>query len=106
MVFKVFIFCGLIYQSLAGGPSFDVSSSSSSTLTLPACMTCNYVLTQLANLDELSRTDCDPGAGIKTLITLTFDQIPEIADKDGYCSRNNEPIPNSWNPLIYGFYFL
>jgi len=93
---KVLIFCCLIYQSIAGGPSFQSSSSSSipaSTSTRPSCWSCKIVVTLLINYDQITK-DCDPGSGTRTLIKLIFadDERPDLT---GYCTNTNEYIdPN------------
>ena len=110
MCLKVLTFCCLIFQSLAGGPSFSDSSSSSEALpTGPVCMTCKYVLTQINNFDDISDENCilsESIPGIKTGIRITFIDAG-MAPAYGYCINTNENVDlNEGNPLIdsYSFY--
>jgi len=91
---QVLILCCLVYQSIAGGPSYQSSSSSR-----PMCMTCRYIVTQITSDFEQITEDCDPGTGFRTGIRLVF--ASDRPDLSGYCIHTNEPIsPNEWVPAL------
>lgn len=69
--FKVFIFICLIYQTLAGGPGIQSSSTPPASLAppLPICIKCTDVFR-----DGVAPThnDCDPGSTQKVILTVYF----------------------------------
>ena len=85
--FKFLIICCLIYQTLAGTPSFPSH----------ACVTCTDVL---VNLAPPSRYTCDPVDGDAAEIFVSYTPEAGLPDTNGVCVN---PVSVTTNPSIREF---
>ena len=70
---KVLFICCLIYQTLAGGPSYPPKN---------VCVSCTDVL---VNLAPLSSSNCDPAGNEAYEIFITYSPDAGLPDSSGTC---------------------